>query len=90
MPLDVVNNTVPAKKYNSFANWTRIHVQVRDASTIYLSADRKSLEVLGPGQIQGGLAITQASGVVSLVWKGDLFIMGSNPQSLYDIETFDE
>lgn len=90
MPLDIVNAGVPAKKYTTFGNWTRIHVQVRDASTIYLSTGRKELEVPGPGGIQGGLAITQASGIISLVWKGELYIVGSNPQSLYDIETFDE
>ena len=88
--LDMVTNISPAKLYMTFKNWTRIHIQVRDASTIYLSTGRKALEVPGPGAIQGGLAITQTSGIVSLVWKDDLFIFGSNPQSLYDIETFDE
>jgi hypothetical protein len=85
-----VSNTSPVKKFSNFPNWTRIHVQVRDASTIFLATGRNTLEVPGAGGTQGGLAVTQAMGIVSLVWRGDLFISGSNPQSLYDIETFED
>jgi hypothetical protein len=90
MPLDVVGNTSPAKKYTHFDNWTKILVQVRDASTIFLSTNRKALEVPGPGGLQGGLAVTGAGVITTLDWKGDLWIIGSNPQSTYDIETFED
>jgi len=90
MPLDEVGNANPAKKYTHFDYWTKIHVQVRDASTIFLSTNRKALEVPGPGPTQGGLALTGAGVIFTLDWKGDLWIIGSNPQSLYNIETFED
>lgn len=90
MGLDIVSNTTPVKKVASFNNWTLVHIQVRDASTIFLSNNRKALEVPGPGASQGGLAITAADGIKSLNWIGDLYITGSNIQSLFDLETFDD
>jgi hypothetical protein len=90
MGITVVGNTNPAKLEAQFDNWTYIHVQVRDASTIFLSRDRVGLETPGPNGLQGGLTIAAADGIKTLRWIGKLFIKGSNPQSIYDVEAFDD
>lgn len=90
MALQNISNVAPARLVASFDAWTRIHLQVRDASTIYLANNRPDLETAGPGGQQGGLAITQASGIVSLPWIGPLYLLGSNPNSLVEIAIFPE
>lgn len=90
MGLETVNDQNPVKKETHFDNWTWLHIQVRDASTIFLARTRAALEVPGPGATQGGLAITAALNIVTLRWLGDLFIKGSNPSCLYNIETFED
>jgi hypothetical protein len=90
MGMDFVSNTTPAKKLGEFRNWTRFHIQVRDASTVFLANTRNALEVPGIGGAQGGLAITSASGIISLNWYGELYAIGNNPVSVYDIEIFED
>jgi hypothetical protein len=83
-----IKNSTPAELIASFEAWTRIHLQVRDASSVYFGNKRNDLEVLGPGGQQGGLSITQAAGIVSLPWIGPLYMIGSNPNSLIEIAIF--
>lgn len=90
MPLYNATNKTPATLRASFSSWTRIHIQVRDASTIYLSNRRETLELPGPNGQQGGLSITSAMGIISLPWIGPLYDFGSNPNSLFDLEFFPE
>jgi len=90
MGLTMATNTNPAKLEAQFDNWTFIHVQVRDASTIFLATNRNALEVPGPNALQGGLTVVSADGVKTFRWIGKLFVKGSNPQSVYDIEIFDD
>jgi len=88
MALRNINNTSPAELLAQFDAWTRVHLQVRDASTVYIARDRNTLEVAGPGGQQGGLSITSAVGIVSLPWIGPLYALGSNPNSLIEIAIF--
>lgn len=88
MALWNIPNKAPATLIASFEAWTRIHLQVRDASTVYIANKRVDLEVLGPGGQQGGLSITSAAGIVSLPWIGPLYLFGSNPNSLIEIAVF--
>lgn len=90
MGLTVVSNINPAKLEAQFDNWTFIHVQVRDASTLFLATTRTALEVPGPNGLQGGLTVVAADGIKTFRWFGKLFVKGSNPQSVYDIEVFDD
>ena len=90
MPLRPFGNTVPAIELARFDKWTRIHIQVRDANTIYLGRTRNDLEQPTSGGQQAGLAITQAMGIQSLAWIGSLFLIGSAPQTLVDYEIFPE
>ena len=90
MGLRAAQNTNPAELIASFDTWTRIHVQVRDANTLYISRTRGDLEVPAVGGQQGGLSFTAASGIVSLPWIGTLYVKGSAPNSLYNIEIFPE
>lgn len=82
------SNKTPAELVAQFDTWVRVHVQVRDASTIYLARTRNELEVAGPGGQQGGLAINAAAGIVSLPWIGPLYVIGSNPNSLVEFTIF--
>lgn len=88
MGLRNIKNTTPAELVGQFESWTRIHLQVRDASTIYFGTKRNDLEVAGPGGQQGGLSITQADKIVTLPWIGPLYMIGSNPNSLIEIAIF--
>lgn len=87
MALKNINN-VKAQLMAQFDTWTRIHLQVRDASTIYFANNRPDLETAGPGGQQGGLAITSADKIQSLPWIGPLYMLGSNPNSLIEIAIF--
>lgn len=87
MALKNVNN-VKAQLMAQFDTWTRIHLQVRDASTVYLANNRPDLETQGPGGQQGGISITSAAGIVSLPWIGPLYMLGSNPNSLIEVAIF--
>ena len=88
MALWNIPNKTPATLIASFEAWTRIHLQVRDASTIYVANKRTDLEVAGPGGQQGGLSITAAAGIVSIPWIGPLYLFGSNPNSLIEVAVF--
>ena len=88
MALRNITNHTPAELIASFEAWTRIHLQVRDASSIYIGNKRNDLETQGPGGQQGGLQLTQALGIVSLPWIGPLYMIGSNPNSLIEIAIF--
>jgi len=88
MSLQNIPNRNPAVLFASFEAWTRIHLQVRDASSVYIANKRSDLELPGPGGQQGGLQLTQAQGIVSLPWIGPLYLLGSNPNSLIEIAVF--
>jgi hypothetical protein len=81
-------NVKPAQLVTTFEAWTRVHFQVRDASSVYIANKRSDLELAGPGGQQGGLALTAALGIVTLPWLGPLYILGSNPNSLIEIAIF--
>jgi hypothetical protein len=83
-----IKNVNPAELIASFEAWTRIHLQVRDASTIYFGNKRNDLETIGPGGVQGGLSITLADKIISIPWIGPLYMLGSNPNSLIEIAIF--
>jgi hypothetical protein len=87
VPLKNINNQ-KAQLMASFETWTRIHLQVRDASTVYFENNKTDLETAGPGGQQGGLAITSADKIQSLPWIGPLYMLGSNPNSLVQISIF--
>lgn len=88
MALYNIPNRTPATLIASFESWTRIHLQVRDASTIFVANKRNDLEIAGPGGQQGGLSIALAAGIVTLPWIGPLYLFGSNPNSLVEIAIF--
>jgi hypothetical protein len=88
MALYNIPNKTPATLIASFEAWTRIHLQVRDASTVYIRNKRNDLELPGPGGQQGGLSLNLASGVVSIPWIGPLYMFGSNPNSLIEVAIF--
>jgi hypothetical protein len=90
MPLRQFSNVTPAQKVGEYARWTRVHLQSRDANTLYISKDRHVLENPGPNGLQQGLTITQPAGIVSLVWKGELWGLGSAASTIVDVEDFDE
>lgn len=90
MPLKVITNNKPAELIASFDSWTRIHLQVRDANTVYFSRSRPDIETPGPGGLQQGLSVTQADGIVSLPWIGTLYMVGSAPNCAIQIEIFPE
>lgn len=90
MGLTVVSNLNPAKQEGQFDNWTFFHIQVRDASSIFLATTRTALENPGPNSLQGGLTVVAADGIKTFRWLGKLWVKGSNPQSVYDIEVFDD
>lgn len=90
MPIKVIGNTVPAVLIASFRTWTKFHVQVRNANTLYLGTNRGDIENSGPQGLQQGLSLTQGQGIVSLEWTGDLYVLGSAPNTVFDIETFPE
>lgn len=87
MSLQNIPNT-KARLIASFEAWTRIHLQVRDASTVYLANNKVDLETAGPGGQQAGLALTAALGIVSIPWIGPLYMLGSNPNSLIEVAIF--
>ena len=87
MPLKNAPNN-KAELVANFEAWTRVHFQVRDASTVYIGRTKSDLELPGPGGQQAGIALTSALGIVSLPWIGTLYWIGSNPNSLINIETF--
>ena len=87
MALQNIPNT-KARLIAQFDTWTRIHLQVRDASTVYVANNKNDLETAGPGGQQGGLSIAAAAGIVSLPWIGPLYMLGSNPNSLIEIAIF--
>ena len=88
MALKNIPNRTPATLIASFEAWTRIHLQVRDASTVYVANNRTDLETAGPGGQQGGLSLTAAAGIVSIPWIGPLYMFGSNPNSLIEVAIF--
>lgn len=88
MALYNAQSKTPAQLIASFEAWTRIHLQVRDASTVFIANKRNDLEVAGPGGQQGGLSLVAAAGIVSLPWIGPLYVLGSNPNSLIEIAIF--
>jgi hypothetical protein len=90
MPLKAIGNVKPAEILASFDSWTRIHLQVRDGNSIFIGRTRSDLETPGPGGLQQGLLLTQASGIVSLPWIGTLYAFGSAQNSLLDFEIFPE
>ncbi len=90
MPLKVITQNKPAELIASFQSWTRIHLQVRDANTVYFSRSRVDIETPGPQGLQQGIAIQQASGIISLPWIGPLYMYGSAPNCLIQIEIFPE
>lgn len=87
MPITVFPNTSPAVKILETRVWTRVHIQVTDANTFYISSSRKLLESPGPNGLQQGLAITKLMGIVTLPWIGELWGIGSAAQTIVDIET---
>jgi hypothetical protein len=90
LALKAASNVKPAELVASFEVWTRIHIQVRDANTIYIARTRSDIETPGPNGQQQGLSITAAAGIVSLPWIGTLYWLGSAPNTLVDIEIFPE
>jgi len=69
--------------------WTRVHVQVLDGNTLFLSRDKKSLETVGTGGLQQGLQIVKANGIVTLPWIGDMWGIGSAPNTVTNVEVMD-
>ena len=64
------------KLVDSFACYTYIIIQVFTANTLYVAeTDNALLEPNAFGQIDA-LQINQASGIIRLWWKGDLWIAG--------------
>lgn len=86
MPVKVFTNATPAQKVMESKVWTRVHIQVLDGNTLYISSSRKDLEQPGAGGIQQGLAIVKTMGIVTLPWIGELWGIGSAAQTLTDIE----
>lgn len=90
MPLKAIGNVRPAELIASFETWTRIHLQVRDNNSIYISRTRSDIETPGPGGLQQGLLLTSVAGIVSIPWIGTLYAIGSAQNSLLNFEIFPE
>jgi hypothetical protein len=88
--LKAIGNAGQAELQASFEVWTRIHLQVRDANSIYISRSRSDIESPGPNGLQQGLLLTSALGIVSIPWIGPLYAKGSAQNSLLQLEIFPE
>jgi len=67
-------------KISTFTAWTVFYVQVRGPQTLYLATDSQTI------QAGGGIAVTSQDGVQKLSWIGDLYAIGSGPNTVADFE----
>lgn len=62
----------------TYKRLTQIIIQVTTAQTLFLAETDTELMITSDGaQLQDGLQINQASGIVSFWWQGDLWAAGS-------------
>ncbi len=75
-----------AERIAKFSKYTRVHLQVYGPNTVRVAVDEQTLIVPhATGQAQG-LSFVQASGVVALTWIGELWAIGSGPDTSVDFE----
>jgi len=67
------------------ATRVRVHIQVIGANTVRVGTACNELQQPVAG-INQGLSIVAADGIVSLWWSGELWVIGSAPNTFFDIE----
>jgi hypothetical protein len=66
----------------TYKQWTYLVFQITGANTLYIAETDTELMIVSDGaQLQDGLQINQAAGIVALWWQGDLWAAGSAPFS---------
>ncbi len=77
---------VKPQKVATFRRHTRFHFQVSGPNTLRLAVDEQTLAVAHPTGQAGGLSFVSANGVVALTWIGELWAIGSAPDTFVDFE----
>ncbi len=75
-----------AQRIAKFSKYTRFHFQVYGPNTLRIAVDEQTLIVAHPtGQAQG-LSFIAADKVQPLTWIGELWAIGSGPDTYVDFE----